>query len=94
MIQSALDKRLQMWEGFCVNHSFAVPQGFVLPKTVGFYVLEFAYFVHQWCFVESYLFINQDESSLYSDQNIQDGSNDLELDAELDSLRNKLNLVR
>ncbi|VVB01457.1 unnamed protein product [Arabis nemorensis] len=67
MIQSALDKRLQMWEGFCVNHSFAVPQGFVLPKT--------------------------DESSLYCDQTIQDGSNDIELDAELDSLRNKLNLV-
>ncbi|KFK24281.1 hypothetical protein AALP_AAs47157U000400 [Arabis alpina] len=64
MIQSALDNRLQMWQVFCIHHSFAVPHGFLLPNT--------------------------DESSLYDDQ---DGSKDMELDAELDSLRNKLNLV-
>ncbi|CAH2079491.1 unnamed protein product, partial [Thlaspi arvense] len=67
MIQSILDKRLKIWEVYCVRYTFAVPEEFVLPES--------------------------DESSVYSNQNIQDGSNDLELDAELDSLRHKLNLV-
>uniref|UniRef100_A0A1J3FEH2 Protein MIS12-like protein n=1 Tax=Noccaea caerulescens TaxID=107243 RepID=A0A1J3FEH2_NOCCA len=67
MIQSVLDNRLKMWEGYCVRFTFAVPEEFVMPES--------------------------DESSVYNDLNIQDGSNDQELDAELDSLRHKLNMV-
>ncbi|KAJ0105667.1 hypothetical protein Patl1_19011 [Pistacia atlantica] len=33
MIQSALDKRLGMWEKYCLHHCFAVPEGFSLPQT-------------------------------------------------------------
>ncbi|CAA7016095.1 unnamed protein product [Microthlaspi erraticum] len=65
MIQSVLDNRLKMWEGYCVRFTFAVPEEFVMPES--------------------------DESSV--NQNIQDGSNEQELDAELDSLRHKLHLV-
>ncbi|KAD2805938.1 hypothetical protein E3N88_39315 [Mikania micrantha] len=32
MIQSALDKRLSMWEKYCFLRIFAVPEGFLLPK--------------------------------------------------------------
>ncbi|CAI9113428.1 OLC1v1014031C1 [Oldenlandia corymbosa var. corymbosa] len=32
MIQSNLDKRMSMWEKYCLSHCFAVPEGFVLPK--------------------------------------------------------------
>nr|BAF63144.1 kinetochore protein [Crucihimalaya wallichii] len=67
LIQSVMDKRMELWEGYCVRFCFAVPDGFVLPKS--------------------------DKSSVYSDQNIQDGLYDQELDAQLDSLRHKLNLV-
>ncbi|XP_062116872.1 protein MIS12 homolog [Humulus lupulus] len=33
MIISVLDKRLAMWEQYCLNHCFEVPEGFSLPKT-------------------------------------------------------------
>nr|KJB84176.1 hypothetical protein B456_N008500 [Gossypium raimondii] len=32
MIQSSLDKRLAMWEKYCLCHCFTVPEGFSLPK--------------------------------------------------------------
>ncbi|XVE56726.1 hypothetical protein DITRI_Ditri04bG0034100 [Diplodiscus trichospermus] len=32
MIQSSLDKRLAMWEKYCLRHCFTVPEGFSLPK--------------------------------------------------------------
>ncbi|XP_039056909.1 protein MIS12 homolog [Hibiscus syriacus] len=32
MIQSSLDKRLAMWEKYCLRHCFSVPEGFSLPK--------------------------------------------------------------
>ncbi|XVF54530.1 hypothetical protein PTKIN_Ptkin05aG0188100 [Pterospermum kingtungense] len=32
MIQSSLDKRLAMWEKYCLHHCFTVPEGFSLPK--------------------------------------------------------------
>ncbi|KAK8268048.1 hypothetical protein V6Z12_D11G039800 [Gossypium hirsutum] len=35
MIQSSLDKRLAMWEKYCLRHCFTVPEGFSLPKNVG-----------------------------------------------------------
>ncbi|XP_059455430.1 protein MIS12 homolog [Corylus avellana] len=35
MVQSVLDKRLAMWEKYCLHHCFAVPQRFSIPKTVG-----------------------------------------------------------
>ncbi|CAL9224829.1 unnamed protein product [Arabidopsis halleri] len=63
LIQSVIDKRLELWESYCVRFCFAVPDGFVLPKS--------------------------GESSPIH----QEGLCDLELDAELDSLRDKLNLV-
>lgn len=35
MVQSVLDKRLAIWEKYCLRHCFAVPQVFVMPKSVG-----------------------------------------------------------
>ncbi|CAN1159207.1 Tubulin gamma-1 chain [Linum perenne] len=32
-VQSELDKRLGMWEKYCLHHCFAVPEGLSLPKT-------------------------------------------------------------
>ncbi|XP_010261976.1 PREDICTED: protein MIS12 homolog [Nelumbo nucifera] len=32
IIQSGLDKRLDMWEKYCLRHCFVVPEGFSLPK--------------------------------------------------------------
>ncbi|XP_077249516.1 protein MIS12 homolog isoform X2 [Tasmannia lanceolata] len=32
MIQGVLDKRLDMWEKYCLRHCFAVPEGFSLPQ--------------------------------------------------------------
>lgn len=34
-VQSALDKRLSMWEQYCLHHCFAVPPGFSLPAASG-----------------------------------------------------------
>ncbi|RVW17111.1 Protein MIS12-like [Vitis vinifera] len=34
MIQGVLDKRLEMWEKYCLRHCFAVPEGFLMPKAV------------------------------------------------------------
>ncbi|KAL9438348.1 hypothetical protein AB3S75_024093 [Citrus x aurantiifolia] len=33
LIQLALDKRLSVWEKYCVHHCFSVPEGFSLPKS-------------------------------------------------------------
>lgn len=66
IVQSVLDKRLAMWEKYCLHHCFAVPPGFSLPKT--------------------------DESS--GDGLItQEALCDPDLDAQLESLRNKLTEV-
>ncbi|KAL4360969.1 hypothetical protein GQ457_04G036250 [Hibiscus cannabinus] len=32
MIQSSLDKRLAMWEKYCLRHCLTVPEGFSLPR--------------------------------------------------------------
>ncbi|XP_038976470.1 protein MIS12 homolog [Phoenix dactylifera] len=32
LTQAVLDKRMAMWEKYCLRHCFAVPEGFVLPK--------------------------------------------------------------
>ncbi|XAR63863.1 hypothetical protein NMG60_11023995 [Bertholletia excelsa] len=32
MVQSVLDKRLSMWEKYCLRHCFTVPEGFSLAK--------------------------------------------------------------
>lgn len=32
LIQATLDKRLDMWEKYCLRHCFVVPEGFSLPK--------------------------------------------------------------
>ncbi|XP_010440721.1 PREDICTED: protein MIS12 homolog [Camelina sativa] len=69
LIQSVMDKRMKMWEVYCVKYCFAVPDGFVLPKT------------------------KEDSSSVYSDQEMKGGLYDQDLDAQLNSLRDKLNLV-
>ncbi|XP_050936998.1 protein MIS12 homolog [Cucumis melo] len=65
LVQLGLDKRLAMWEKYCLNHCFSVPEGFSLPSN--------------------------DESpgvtSINHDQ-------DVDLDTELDLLRNKLSEVR
>ncbi|XWS60374.1 hypothetical protein CRYUN_Cryun07bG0030700 [Craigia yunnanensis] len=66
MIQSSLDKRLAMWEKYCLRHCFTVPEGFSLPKN--------------------------DELSGSSSM-VQDTLSDPNVDAELDSLRDKLTLV-
>ncbi|XP_043712450.1 protein MIS12 homolog isoform X2 [Telopea speciosissima] len=33
MIQAVVDKRLGMWEKYCLQHCFAVPKGFSMPKS-------------------------------------------------------------
>ncbi|XP_008783736.2 protein MIS12 homolog [Phoenix dactylifera] len=32
LTQAVLDKRMAIWEKYCLRHCFAVPEGFVLPK--------------------------------------------------------------
>ncbi|XP_038879945.1 protein MIS12 homolog [Benincasa hispida] len=32
LVQLGLDKRLAMWEKYCLNHCFSVPEGFSLPS--------------------------------------------------------------
>ncbi|XP_022931718.1 protein MIS12 homolog isoform X1 [Cucurbita moschata] len=67
LAQSGLDKRLAMWEKYCLNHCFSVPEDFSLPSN--------------------------DESP--ADTSISYGClYDVDLDTELDSLRNKLSEVR
>lgn len=69
-VQSVLDKRLAMWEKYCLRHCFTVPQGFALPKT--------------------------DESIGNGDGDgliCQEALSDSDLDVQLDSLRNKLDVV-
>ncbi|OMP05669.1 Centromere protein Mis12 [Corchorus olitorius] len=66
LVQSSLDKRLAMWEKYCLRHCFTVPEGFSLPKN--------------------------DELS-GSCSMVQDALSDPNVDAELDSLRDKLTLV-
>ncbi|KAM5571048.1 protein MIS12 [Rosa sericea] len=66
MVQSNVDKRLVMWERYCLDHCFEVPEGFVLPKSGETPV----------------------DSSV-----CQNAICDPEVDAELDSLRNKLTKV-
>ncbi|KAG6587622.1 Protein MIS12-like protein, partial [Cucurbita argyrosperma subsp. argyrosperma] len=34
LAQSGLDKRLAMWEKYCLNHCFSVPEDFSLPSNV------------------------------------------------------------
>ncbi|KAK3225687.1 hypothetical protein Dsin_005549 [Dipteronia sinensis] len=66
MIQTVLDKRLGMWEKYCLHHCFAVPDGFSLHQS------------------------NElpGESSMS-----EDALYDPDLDAQLDSLRDKLSAV-
>lgn len=47
-IQSALDKRLVMWEEYCLNHCFEVPEGFSLSKGVMFFASESFLCVHRY----------------------------------------------
>ncbi|THU74698.1 hypothetical protein C4D60_Mb04t36140 [Musa balbisiana] len=35
LTQAVLDKRMSMWEKYCLRHCFSIPDGFVLPKTAG-----------------------------------------------------------
>uniref|UniRef100_A0A5B6YPB3 Centromere protein Mis12 n=1 Tax=Davidia involucrata TaxID=16924 RepID=A0A5B6YPB3_DAVIN len=66
MIQSVLYKRLAMWETYCLQHCFSVPEGFSLPQA------------------------NDSPGDSLMDH---DALGDPELDAQLDSLRDKLTLV-
>ncbi|KAG6589575.1 Protein MIS12-like protein, partial [Cucurbita argyrosperma subsp. sororia] len=66
-VQSGLDKRLAMWEKYCLNHCFSVPEGFSLPSN--------------------------DESPVVTSVS-RDCLYDVDLDTELDFLRNKLSEVR
>ncbi|XP_057951443.1 protein MIS12 homolog isoform X4 [Malania oleifera] len=66
MIQEAFDKRLGMWEKYCLRNCFVVPEGFALPKA------------------------NESPGDSSIDQ---DAFCDPELDAQLDSLRDKLSMV-
>ncbi|KAF4398815.1 hypothetical protein G4B88_028178 [Cannabis sativa] len=80
MIISVLDKRLAMWEQYCLNHCFEVPEGFSLPKTI------------QHCGLRNSLAFQVGEPT--SNNSIcQDALSNPDLDARLDSLRNKLSLV-
>ncbi|KAH7528841.1 hypothetical protein FEM48_Zijuj05G0120600 [Ziziphus jujuba var. spinosa] len=66
MVHSVMDKRLALWEKYCLAHCFDVPEGISLRK-------------------------NNDSSA---DSSIcQDALSSPDLDADLDSLRNKLTAV-
>lgn len=62
-VQASLDKRLVMWEQYCLRHCFTVPSGFSLPSG--------------------------DEGS-DNDPMDQDDTNDEQVEAKLDDLRDKL----
>ncbi|KAF3437945.1 hypothetical protein FNV43_RR20701 [Rhamnella rubrinervis] len=66
MIQSVLDKRLAMWEEYCLAHCFQVPEGFSLRKN---------------------------DDLLVDSSACQDALCSPDLDAQLDSLRSKLDEV-
>ena len=46
MIQGVLDKRLEMWEKYCLRHCFSVPEGFSMPKSVGSIYCKMGLFVY------------------------------------------------
>lgn len=62
-VQASLDKRLVMWEQYCLRHCFTVPSGFSLPS-------------------------GDEESD--NDPMDQDDTNDEQVEAKLDDLRDKL----
>ncbi|OMO60921.1 Centromere protein Mis12 [Corchorus capsularis] len=80
LVQSSLDKRLAMWEKYCLRHCFTVPEGFSLPKNVGS------------CLDSMELLTYLDELP-GSCSMVQDALSDPNVDAELVSLRDKLTLV-
>lgn len=88
MVQSVLDDRLKMWEDYCVRYTFEVPGDFLLPENVSPSLSLLPYTVCD-CSIVSPLVVHHQD-----DQNIQPLTNDQELDAELDSLRRQLHLVR
>ncbi|KAH7549276.1 hypothetical protein JRO89_XS13G0008000 [Xanthoceras sorbifolium] len=84
MIQTVLDKRLGMWEKYCLHHCFAVPEGFSLPQSVavGGQNMKFR---KMNCNALQCLNELPGESSMS-----QDALYDPDLDTQLDSLRDKL----
>ncbi|KAF8399202.1 hypothetical protein HHK36_015067 [Tetracentron sinense] len=84
MVQANLDKRLGMWEKYCLRHCFVVPEGFELPKAVG----------HGHSGLCPQLLEKVISKEAPGDTLMdQDALCDPELDAELDSLRKKLAVV-
>ncbi|KAL6634752.1 hypothetical protein ACP70R_027423 [Stipagrostis hirtigluma subsp. patula] len=64
LVKNALDKRMSIWEKYCLQHCFTVPEGFTVNEDA----------IDNSCAKESHT----------------DGTSDSDLDAELDSLRRKL----
>ncbi|GMN57979.1 hypothetical protein TIFTF001_027079 [Ficus carica] len=102
-IQSALDKRLVMWEEYCLNHCFEVPEGFSLSKGLAWVlilkILKISNVTIFLAFSVSSYFLSPSPVSPTADEPprnssvCQDALCDPDLDAQLDSLRNKLTMV-
>ncbi|XP_024030331.1 protein MIS12 homolog isoform X1 [Morus notabilis] len=84
MIQSVLDKRLVMWEEYCFNHCFEVPEGFSLPKSEVDCKSTIAIVYEP---------LRSEDEPPSNSSVLQDALYDPNLDAQLDSLRNKLTTV-
>ncbi|XP_057951441.1 protein MIS12 homolog isoform X2 [Malania oleifera] len=88
MIQEAFDKRLGMWEKYCLRNCFVVPEGFALPKAD----LSPEKMIGTAKAYKGLYYFEENESP--GDSSIdQDAFCDPELDAQLDSLRDKLSMV-
>ncbi|KAF9592834.1 hypothetical protein IFM89_017799 [Coptis chinensis] len=97
MIQEALAKRLGMWEKYCLNHCFTVPEGFSLPAAIFWPASGLVMkntklnFVVFWNLVFILGLIRKETSD--DSMMGHDALSDAEVDNQLDSLREKLALA-
>lgn len=54
-VQSAMDRRLNMWEKYCLRHCFVVPDGFSMSEAVSFLVL-LVLFISFWNYLSKSFF--------------------------------------
>ncbi|KAH9778393.1 protein MIS12-like [Citrus sinensis] len=108
LIQLALDKRLSVWEKYCLHHCFSVPEGFSLPKSVVevLYIhltalhsniatshnLAYLLICRLTSLTACLTFFKLNELPCESSL-CQDAFNDSDLDVQMDSLRDKLAAV-
>ncbi|KAL0462442.1 UNVERIFIED_CONTAM: protein MIS12 [Sesamum latifolium] len=103
VVQLALDQRMQKWKEYCLRFCFCVPEGFALPKAGVAYIRDVVQLaldqrMQKWkeyclrfcfCVPEGFALPKANEMSGDDLPDI-DALTDTELDAELNSLRDKL----